>query len=494
MRTICEGTADLSLGKINAYRERWGLSPLSGIDGVLPVRAKTRPRRKQPPSIRVARSGESVARRVGGGCRVCESRKRGKQTSVPRTDGFGPGSQLLAAYATAGMPHCEDCLRLASRMDEWGVDGCRERAREITDEILPRARGWLAEHKPWARRLFGLLGIEVAALRLIIDRDVRRAIAATESLAGPVAEQLELAAIVPYYNFARSASRARNHRLCLEGLAKQGIRAYTAEAALEGEPFDVPEGPRVRRYTVRDPLFLKEGLFNLALGALPAEHWAVAWIDSDTIFDRPDLAATTLAALREYPVVQLFSHVVFLGPTMRPSPLGKSVYGRGAVYRNTVTKRQSANPRNGWPGLAWAGRRETLEAMDGLYDGYPMGSGDVFALAGFYSDRNLTYFTAYAEQTMSHWWKTWGRRAHEIVRSRVGHVHGVARHLYHGSLKDRQYQRRHRTAKQISFDPARHQERDSNGLYRLSAACPAKMRDWVDSYMLRLRHEDGRAA
>lgn len=433
-----------------------------------------------------------------GGCRGCggrqkrSRRKRGRPASVPRTDGFGPGSQLLAIYEAAGMPHCGECLKLASRMDGWGVVGCRERASEIVDDMLPRAKQWVAEHKPWMHRLAAGIGVEAAALRFVIDRDVRRAIAATEALLGPVAEQTELAAIVPYFNFARSKSRARNHRLCIEGLIRQGIPTYTPEAALEGQPFDVPEGACVHRYAVRDPLFVKEGLFNLTLQTLPVEYRAVAWIDSDAVFDRPDLAAATLEALREWPIVQLFSEIAFLGRDMQELSLGKRFYGRGIVYRNAMAKRKSANPRLGWPGMAWAGRRDVLEAMGGLYDGYPMGSGDVFAIAGFYGDRGLAYFNAYARQTMSHWWKTWGARSHEIVDSQIGHVHGVVRHLYHGNLKDRNYQQRHRMAKQTGFDPARHQERDANGLYQFSSACPAAMRTWAEDYMLRLRHEDGR--
>ena len=220
LRSICEGTTGLPLDKVNAYRERWGLRPLAEI-ATVPATASQR-----PSSAVVARSGTQVARRVGGGCRSCGGRKQAQPTSIPRTDGFGPGSKLLAIYEAAGMPHCEECLKLAARMDEWGVAGCRKRLREIVDDILPRAKEWVAEHKPWMHRLAAGVGIESTALRLAINRDVRRAIASSEAeqkqrLRTP---QANMAAVRPFLAVAdRELTWKTDGRLADELLGKTTI-------------------------------------------------------------------------------------------------------------------------------------------------------------------------------------------------------------------------------------------------------------------------------
>jgi hypothetical protein len=96
-----------------------------------------------------------------------------------KPDGHGPGSQLIKIMDAAGVPHCRACLDLAAKMDAWGPEGCTERLDEIMDDILPRAREWLTEAKPWAHRLLSVVGAEDAALRLAIRQKVQQAIKAT---------------------------------------------------------------------------------------------------------------------------------------------------------------------------------------------------------------------------------------------------------------------------------------------------------------------------
>jgi len=74
------------------------------------------------------------------------------------------------------MPHCEACLELAAKMDAWGPEGCEQRLDEIVEDILPRARSWMAENQLWAHRLLRIAVLEDTALRAAIRRYVRQAI------------------------------------------------------------------------------------------------------------------------------------------------------------------------------------------------------------------------------------------------------------------------------------------------------------------------------
>jgi hypothetical protein len=141
-----------------------------------------------------------------------------------------------------------------------------------------------------------------------------------------------------------------------------------------------------------------------------------------------------------------------------------------------------------WPGGAWAARRDVLDQIGGLYDGYPAGSGDVFTLGGFLGTTGDRYFRHYSDLVFKHF-APWRDRAYSVVRGNIGYVHAVASHLFHGMRKNRQYSQRHAAMKEGNFDPARHLERNADGINQLSAACPKEIREWMDSYMLTLRCE-----
>ena len=88
---------------------------------------------------------------------------------------------MLEIFSTAGVPHCQACIDSAAQMDAWGVQGCRERLPEIIEDILPRAREWMAGNQPWAHRLTPDC-VEDAALRVGIRVKVIQAIKAAAIL------------------------------------------------------------------------------------------------------------------------------------------------------------------------------------------------------------------------------------------------------------------------------------------------------------------------
>lgn len=194
-REICEGTANLSSDKINAYRERWGLpslqeSEIQGRPSDLPPsvqRALSRakgikalrsegPRPSNKASTRRPQARSSKSR--SGGCGGCGGSSRIRRTAplepVYKLNGYGPGSQLLKLWAD--MPHCDACEELAAKMDTWGKSGCTARLDEIVADILPRAQLWMAENKPWFHRILSITATEKTALRIGISHKVRQAI------------------------------------------------------------------------------------------------------------------------------------------------------------------------------------------------------------------------------------------------------------------------------------------------------------------------------
>ncbi len=112
----------------------------------------------------------------------------------------------------------------------------------------------------------------------------------------------------------------------------------------------------------------------------------------------------------------------------------------------------------------------------------------MLAMAGFFADPPAKYCRNHSPHVLPHY-KPWWNRASQAVGGSVGYVDAVAMHLYHGDKQNRQYRNRHNVLREHGFDPARHLERNSDGMLSLSDACPIKIRNWLSDYMLHLRRE-----
>jgi hypothetical protein len=159
VQQICDGEASLPLSAVNAYRVKYGMAPLESLPDV-------------PPVVRVIHTTKpGVLRHVEP-----RPRKAGCCKSPPPA---GPGTELLAIYRAAKVPPCQECKDTAAKMDSWKVAGCREHIDEIVEEILPRAREWMAAQHKWIHALFGGV-LEDAAARIRIRQNVNKAIDTAE--------------------------------------------------------------------------------------------------------------------------------------------------------------------------------------------------------------------------------------------------------------------------------------------------------------------------
>ena len=151
---ICRDELGFSQHKTDAYRIQWGLKPLYSTQGkashdLLPT--------------------DGIPELIFHGQSVSE------HSVETRKKLYGPGTELLKIYASAGVPHCEACLELAQQMNDWGVVQCRAKLEEIVADILPRAKDWVAQQYPWVSRLLPDL-VEDIGISMRIRSDVKKAI------------------------------------------------------------------------------------------------------------------------------------------------------------------------------------------------------------------------------------------------------------------------------------------------------------------------------
>lgn len=246
-------------------------------------------------------------------------------------------------------------------------------------------------------------------------------------------------------------------------------------------------------------LWHKENLINIGIQHLTSirPRWKyVAWIDGDIIFQRRDIIMETAQQLQHYDIVQMFSHVVDMGPQFQPlktyngfmhsyfqndhfPPIGP---GNGGYY--------AYNTGFWHPGYAWAATRDCMNRIS-LFDKGILGAGDhhmalcLIGQGGKSLPANIS--KGYRDAVMS-----WQDNVTYEISHNVGFVPGLITHNWHGNKKNRKYVERWKIITDCGFDPTRDLIRDNQGMYRLNMAHgerSIRLRDKIRQYF-RQRNED----
>jgi hypothetical protein len=289
----------------------------------------------------------------------------------------------------------------------------------------------------------------------------------------------ELCAITTISNPANYRSRFRLYHEFRKRIEDSGVPLCTIELATGDQEFAVTEAGNPHNFQVRssDEIWYKENLLNVALRRLPKQWNYVALLDADILFVRPDWADQTLSLLKRHAFVQMFTHVVDLGPNYEPLKTYE-----GFAYRQLHT---TPNKEIGQTGYAWAVRRDVLDAIGGLMDWSIMGSNDYFmalALTGAVTpDTSRMPGSRYAQSLLNWQQKCEGHR-------NIGYLENTILHFWHGRRNDRGYDNRWRILADNQFDPVTDLVRDSQGLLRLAGNKPA-FHEALRGYF-RARNED----
>jgi hypothetical protein len=307
----------------------------------------------------------------------------------------------------------------------------------------------------------------------------------------------KLWAITCFFNPVGYRRRLANYRVFRQHLA---VPLVTVELAFDGR---FALGPGDAEILVQRQggavLWQKERLLNLALRLLPARCEMVAWLDCDIVFASADWAARACAALEAVPLVHLF-HARHEAPrdwapdpanAWVASPASQSVayrMKRGEACPEDIYVPGNPQSRGSSAGLAWASRRDTLDAH-GFYDAFIVGGGDRAMLcAALGESHRLAASVRMNAQRTAHY-RAWAQACFERVRGRVGCIPGHVLHLWHGDLADRKQRERHHHLAQFDFDPVADLAVAPSGAWRWNSAKPA-LHAFVRRYF-ESRNEDG---
>ena len=304
-------------------------------------------------------------------------------------------------------------------------------------------------------------------------------------------------AITSYFNPAGYRRRLETYRLFRERLC---IPLATVELSFDGK-FALRTGDADALLQIHggDVMWQKERLLNLALRLLPASCDRVAWLDCDVVFMRDEWAADATRALDEIVLLHPFQARADLTRDALPDALTAELLAAAVpsmIYKMVVERVPPEDllishprlKRAATHGLAWAIRREVLD-RHGLYDACVVGSGDRAMLcAAIGAFEYATQALLMNDRQQAHY-LAWARPFFGTMRGQIGYIPGLALHLWHGDVKDRQYGARERGFQEFAFDPFRDIALDTHGCWQWSSDKP-ELHAYVRSYFAS-RNEDG---
>jgi hypothetical protein len=240
----------------------------------------------------------------------------------------------------------------------------------------------------------------------------------------------QLYTITTVYNPAGYESRFRLYREFAKRLEESGVALYTVELAIGDQDFAVTDAADPHHIRLRTPHHaLVQGKPHQHCRRTIAKDWEyVAWLDADIQFLRPDWVTQTIAELQRRAFVQMFSHMVDLGPNFEVLGVSESVAFRVARGAGQEEALKASS------GFAWAARRRELEALGGLNDWSIVGGGDsdlARAIVGATTTESATMLRS----AFAHNMKNFGRNASGISaansvtsvrQSRTSGTEGVA--------------------------------------------------------------------
>lgn len=233
-------------------------------------------------------------------------------------------------------------------------------------------------------------------------------------------------------------------------------------------------------------LWMKENLINVGVSHLPHDWKYVAWIDGDVQFVNPNWAVEAVHMLQHHPVIQLFSHVVDVGPNYEAvidvtGDKGPTMIGNSFCYSyvNDLKEPEDCKEyggKNFWhPGFAWACTRDAWNTFGGLIDKSICGAGDHHMAWALIGQVNRACHGGMPKSFVDYI-HTWQKHA-EALHGQLGYVPGTIIHHWHGKRTNRKYRERWKMLVEAKFNPYVDVKYDSQGVLQLAESNSKLMRD-----------------
>jgi hypothetical protein len=292
----------------------------------------------------------------------------------------------------------------------------------------------------------------------------------------------DMAVIAAYFNPCGYESRRNTFRRFLLSLAEQQVPVYVAELAIGNQAHELAPSNHVLQLRAGDVMWHKERLLNLLIYAVPRRYCKIAWLDGDVIFADPAWYRKASEALTYFELIPPYATCQHLGQADDITYTTNSLAHRARSSAHDLFNFSLAQP-----GLAWAARRELLEAFP-LLDWMVVGGGDLLMALAAYGCWEHPYIDQLPCSLRSYW-RSGANSLSARIRGNVGCTDSLLRHLWHGSLRDRLYIKRLDILREHAYDPEVDVAVDASGILTWASRKPA-LHAAVASYFA-ARNEDG---
>ena len=289
---------------------------------------------------------------------------------------------------------------------------------------------------------------------------------------------MKIAAITCFFNPVGYEVPIKNYYTFRDELTKD-IHLYTAELVFQSD-FQIPGALVKIRGDEKNLLWQKERLLNILIEKLKYRYDAIVWLDADIIFDNDDWLYQTQKKLEKFSVVQLFETVGYLSSDRK---LLDTKIGCVNKYLNNLEC-------YGFPGFGWAARVECLPDF-GLYDRNIVGASDsLLANAWLPNLMHPSYlYNKLLNKEMAEDYSEVQNKYLQLAKDGISYIEGIAYHLYHGSMKNRDYLSRNKILLRNKFNPKEDIKLNENGIWEWSSNKPDLHSD-VRNYFLSRKEDE----
>jgi hypothetical protein len=243
-----------------------------------------------------------------------------------------------------------------------------------------------------------------------------------------------------------------------ELLKRQGVKLIVIECEFGDDGYYLPEEEGVYRLRGGSLMWMRERLLNYGMSKLPDDCDYVAFLDTDIVFSDCNWGDMLVDKLSSSDVVQLYERMYhwcdgvsdFGGDYLETH---EGVVSQWKNNENWHWKRKKGELSWAHTGFGWGFKRSFLEGVGGVYDKCVIGgSGDTIMTDCLLDSFYIHYFVHRYNKKMISDIMVWCDRVRGM-NPVIDYLPISVGHLYHGSLSDRNYVKKHSGYFGSDFDP-----------------------------------------
>ena len=294
--------------------------------------------------------------------------------------------------------------------------------------------------------------------------------------------------ITPYFNFVNYKSTRNNIDTFIQNFSKHKNVELILVEGLHKTSIPLPDYSdkiyKHLKFPVKDIIWVKENIINLAFKHLPEDWKYGGWFDRDIVMCNPNWVEQAKIALQYYDLIQPWRECLYLNEKYEHEHVNFGEWQvRNPFKVNSFCEVQVEKEKTGslndkkfaHPGQAWCVNRKFFDKMGGLYDHCILGSGDGIMMFAYLQKKNHEMIERLKTSALPY--------IEKVKDCKLGYIDGMILHLYHGKLSNRKYLSKHNYYDMFGFNPLEHLDYDENGVLYLTPS-GKEFEQYIKTYLI----------